>query len=114
MRKRNLSYYLEAVFWIVVASLPVLMYGIGYMCKIPSGSNISVFFTSTGLGSSTSLVYSTLADIFGVGGIFPLFDNPFVIQIFSWFVSVMLIRLAVEVLLFIPRLCLKWAQNFTD
>lgn len=114
MRNRNCTHFFNTLFWFLLYSLPVLLFlGFVVFSRQPLLS-LTSFFEVTQLASSSSLVYTTLVDLFGSAGVLPLFDNPVVFQLFSWFASVTIIRLAVTFILFIPRLASKWLDKFTQ
>ena len=75
--------------------------------------SFSSAFSSLGLtGLDTSLVYTSLANIFGSSGVMPIFTNPDILLFFSYFIYVNIIHLFVDFLLFIPRLASKWLDSF--
>lgn len=118
MRKRTISNLADTIFWYLVYLLPVIGYLLYLIAEPASGTSLVTFdsfFSNIGLGLvSDNVVVSTLKDIFGTGGILPLFttDTPFII--FGWFVCTFITHLAVDFLLFIPRLAHKWLNNFTQ
>lgn len=118
MRKRTISSLADTIFWYLVYLLPVIGYLLYLIAEPASGTSLvsfDIFFTNIGLGLvSDNVVVSTLKDIFGTGGILPLFttDTPFII--FGWFVCTFITHLAVDFLLFIPRLAHKWMNKFTQ
>lgn len=112
MRKRNIDVLFDNIFWYLIYSMPILMYVIGYFCGL--STSIFSFFDSTLLGSSNSIVFQTISSIFGSDGILPLFENNSIFNIFSFYINVMIVHLAVDFLLFIPRLCHHWMSKFTS
>jgi len=69
------------------------------------------FFVSNGFNILTNgIIYNSLNDLFGVGGILPLFsaDNSLALLYSTWFVSVFIVHLCVDFILFIPRLAHKY------
>lgn len=119
MRKKTVNHLADTIFWYILYFLPVICYLI-YMLNEPGQGNISVvnmetFFTSIGLGFvADNVIVSTLTSIFGVGGVFPIFstNTPFII--FTWFIGVYITHLAVDFILFIPRLAHKFMNKFTQ
>lgn len=116
MRKRNLIFFFDTVFWYLLYFFPVIVY---LIVVVPfSGYNIIPFatcFENIGLGFvSDNVVITSLRSIFGSGGVFPLFstDTPFII--FAWFICTYIAHLAVDFLLFIPRLAHKWLNKTTQ
>lgn len=63
--------------------------------------------------ATDNLIVNTLGDIFGTGGIMPLFDNDTPFIIFAWFIGVYLLHLLVDFILFIPRIAHKWLKDCT-
>lgn len=119
MRKRNLKCIADTVFWYLLYLLPVVCYLL-YLVAEPGSGNISIsdiseFFTKLGLGFvADNIVITSLTALFGVGGILPLFSTSAPFLIFSWFICVFIGHLAVDFILFIPRLAHKWLEHFTQ
>lgn len=57
---------------------------------------------------ANNIIFTSLSSIFGASGVVPLFAGNGVLMYFSYFVTCMIIHLAVDVLLFIVRLAMKW------
>lgn len=114
MRKRNCSFFFDTFIWWLASGLPLLMYLFGFIFGNSPIASVSDFFDTTLLASSDGIIFSTLSGVFGSNGIMPLFSSDLPLQFFSWFVSVHIIHLAVDFLLFIPRLCHEWIQSFTS
>lgn len=118
MRRKTLVNIADELFWLVVALLPVLFYiGQFLIYKFDNlASEIPSFYSylaSFGI-LTDSVVYTTLADIFGTNGVLPLFavDSP-VLLFLSYFIIVMIVHVAVDVLVWIPRLSHKWISELT-
>ena len=118
MRKRTINTFADTIFWYLIYFLPVLVYLLYLIAEPASGTSLISFstcFDTIGLGFvSDNIVVSSLKDIFGTGGLLPLFssDTPFII--FGWFICTYITHLAVDFLLFIPRLAHKWLNKFTQ
>lgn len=120
MRKRTIANLVDSAFWFLVSILPLALYLITCLSyKLQSATDSLTaflpFMKSLGLVDS-GLIYSSLADIFGSSGILPLFsaDNNAILLFLSYFVSVQIVHLAVDFLLFIPRLAHKYMNTFTQ
>lgn len=117
MRKRTINNVADTIFWYLIYMLPVVGYLLYLIAEPSSGTTLvsfSSFFNNVGIGfPSDNIVVNTLKEIFGAGGVLPLFatDTPFII--FGWFVCTYITHLAVDFLLFIPRLAHKWMNKFT-
>lgn len=112
MRKKTLSHLFDDILWYTLYLLPVL-------CFLIVSWRTGEFVTLSSAMSSCGLdifienpVFATLSSIFGDAGILKLFSSVDFIQYASYFVSVFLVHLAVDVLLFIPRFAHKCMSCF--
>lgn len=117
--KNRFAYKLDKVFWWIVALLPVFCYilyvGFGDV-KTSTGSLYTLpdFFVSyvlNGSGFADNIVWTTLNEIFGASGVFPIFTSDVPLFIFNWFIWVELIHVFFDVIVFIPRLAHKWISK---
>lgn len=114
MRKRNFSSALDSLFWWFFALFPVILYAFSFLSHTYTPVTFSEFLSFIGVKVDTTLVFGTLLDLFSSSGVFPLFDSPEIISCLAWFINVEIIHLAVDFILFIPRLCHVWLHNFTS
>lgn len=119
MRKRTMSNLADHVFWLLVALLPLVLYVVQFfaydLTTVISFAPFDSFMTTFGV-STDSVVYTSLVGLFGAEGTLPLFSGTTSAPILflSYFVAVEIIHLAVDFLLFIPRLCHKYMEKFTQ
>ena len=112
MRKKTINHLFDSFMWYVVYLTPLLIW-LGISIRIGKFSTLSSAFDLIGMNIFTdNVILSSLSNIFGIGGVFPLFASNDVLIYFTYFVSVYLIHLVVDFLLFIPRLCHKWLNSF--
>ena len=105
MRKRTINCLFDRGFWFLISILPLIAFVIMLWFNGQNGITLSTVFTSCGFGIvADNAIVTTLMSIFGVGGVFPLFSTPDIIVFLIYFISINLIHLAVDVLLWIPRL----------
>lgn len=118
MRKRNVKFLADIIFWYLLYFLPVICYLLYLFAEPACGTQIvdlGTFFDNIGIVLVQDNVVSvSLRSIFGVDGILPFFATDFAIDIFSWFICVYITHLAVDFLLFIPRLAHKYMDKFTQ
>lgn len=118
MRKKTVNHLADTIFWYALYFLPVLSYLLFCLAEPATSSTVVSFneyITTAGFSSTGSnVIYRTIYDIFGGNGIFPLFSTIAPIHVLCWFANMMLIHLAVDFILFIPRLCHKWLKTFTQ
>lgn len=113
------AFKLDKLFWFFIAFLPVLswliyLYGYVHLNTDPSTGLIrftnwlQTNFLLSNFNSNPFLV--VLSRIFGSGGAFPLFDTNG-LSIFVWFLTVEVIHVCFDVIVFIPRLAHKWISK---
>lgn len=102
MRKRNIDCFFDILFWFLVYALPI----IAICLSLYNGNVISMSSVLNGLGidCTSNVVYNTLVDIFGTGGVFPMFANNSIFEFATYFILANILHLIVDVLVFIPRL----------
>lgn len=114
MRKKTIKCVADTALWYVLYFLPVIAYGL-FLFIHPSGEGsvnpISFESFLTDVGFTLVLnnpIYTVLSELFGVNGILPFFNSnaPFIIV--GWYVGMVLFHLAVDFVLFIPKLAQKW------
>lgn len=115
MRKRNVAYLLDKIFWYVVYMLPLLIW---LIILIRNGFDttytLSMVFETLGLGIVTdNVILTSLMSIVGVGGVFPIFASNEILIFFTWFIGTLITHLFVDFILFIPRLAHKWLGALT-
>lgn len=128
MRKRNILKTADTIFWYTLYLLPV----VGYLIYVSAfGQNPGFNSSETGVNAIVisfqsfmsysgllphqgGIVYTTLSNIFGntSGAIMPLFLNS-VILIVTYYVNLFIMHLVVDFLLFIPKLAMKYMDEFT-
>lgn len=116
MRKRTLSNFFDNTLWYLIYLFPLIAY-LFLMLSMPSQGtsviDLSTFFNNLGLGFITNnIILDGLRGLFGVNGILPLFSTDSALYFMVWFICAFLVHLAVDFLLFIPRLAHKWLSVF--
>lgn len=127
--KSRLQDKLDKWFWWIIALLPLIFWlfvNIGCAYSATSRSYVYLntvlqnhFALDFTLESNGNLIYRVLFDIFGKnGGIFPLFEyGSSYLQYFVYFVTVQILHVLIDVLVFIPRFAhkiLSKAINFGE
>lgn len=114
MRKKTIKCVADTALWYVLYFLPVIAYGL-FLFIHPSGEGsvtpISFEQFLSDIGFTIVLnnpIYTVLSDIFGVNGILPFFNSNAPFIIIGWYVGMVLFHLAVDFVLFIPKLAQKW------
>lgn len=114
MRKRNFSFCLDNFFWYVIYFMPIIFYCFAFLSHVYTPPAFDVFFEFIGVDVATTQTYGVLLDIFGTSGVMPLFDSPEIFTVLAWFINCVIVHLAVDFLLFIPRLAHKWLGALTQ
>lgn len=118
MRKRTITFVADKAFWLIVALLPLIIYALQFLIyELPSVTTEMPSFVSFmqdfGI-SQNSICYEVMYDLFGQDGILKLFDGSSnaVLLFLAYFCSVEIIHLAVDFIVFIPRLSHKFMNKF--
>lgn len=117
MRKRNCDKWFDNLFWYTLYALPFLSY-LFYI--ISGGGALEEDFYATlhfaeFLDNASFFVnnpvFDALSNALGYGeGVVSLIPQS-VVAVCSWFVSVFMVHLCVDFILFIPRLAHKWLKK---
>ena len=111
MRKKTIKELFDNVFWYLVYLMPLFLMLL-YWVKTGSISLVNCM-SDAGLGILTNNpIYTSLNDIFGASGVLPLFASADLIAFGTYFCSCFILHLLVDFVLFIPRLCHKWLNEF--
>ena len=111
MRKRNVSYLIDKLFWTLICLLPLLAWLIVIARTGQLTSLVDVMTDVHLLPLMNNSIFTTLSDIFGAHGVVPLIQNPDILLYMSYFIGVALIHLLVDFVLFIPRIAMNWLDN---
>lgn len=113
MRKRTVSNFFDNLMWYMIYLLPFIITIITTISatNVHFGTgNFNFTFTThlqdslLNLVSTDNIVFTTLMDIFGQGGIFELFHGNILILYFTYFINCTIIHVLVDTLVFLPRL----------
>ncbi len=114
MRKRTIAHIADTLFWYLLYALPLLMYLIN---AVRHDTVPFVTFMTDNLGfmfSATNPFLTALNEIFGSAGILPLFTSDAALYLACWFISMLIVHLLVDFVVFIPRLAHKWLNKATQ
>lgn len=113
MRKRTIKYFCDSIMWYIIYLLPIFAYML--ICFNDHNASLSGVMSSLGVDIlSDNVIYTSLSSLFGVSGVLPLFGSPDLLMYMSYFVSVWLVHVAVDVLLFIVRWFHELMDNFVS
>ena len=111
MRKRTIKCLCDSVFWHLLYLLPLLLV-VGVSFETGVFTSVSTAMSTLGLDVfTTNPIYITLTNLFGSAGVVPLFQGTAILEFLSYFVSVFILHLCIDFLLFIPRLAMEWLDN---
>lgn len=106
MRKDTIKYISNSLIWVLLALMPLLLMLIYNIHN--TNLDLSTFITI--FGNNNNVVYSTLNDIFGLDGTFPIASDNLIIYC-SYLCCLTFLQIVVNVLLFIPKIALKWIEK---
>lgn len=116
--KNRFGYKLDKLFWWIVTLFPIFAYLFflitASLNQVTSEITFAIFLNER-LGifqSMNSTISIPFYRIFGPNGIIPMFsNNSGLIQLFSYFVSVEVLHVLFDIIVFIPRLAHKWISK---
>ena len=121
MRKRNIVKVADTIFWYALYFLPVL-FGLitllngsdSFWASMQERSLFDImdrFFVEFGMGFT--VIYESLSSLSNVISV-DWAGNECILYFFSWFVSMYILHLFVDFILFIPRIAHKWMKDCTE
>lgn len=115
MRKKTIKFVADTMFWYLLYFLPVLAFLLYIWNDSSTVLSFDSFLTTIGLDVFVdNVIIDTLVSLFGSQGVLPLFNGSTVFIIFGWYISVYLVHLAVDFLLFIPRYAHKLMNSYNS
>lgn len=115
MRKKSIDHVADSVMWYLIYLFPLIL--LLFMVVFASDPNavLTNFVSWFEVNFSNNVIYDALNGLFGSGGTLPLFVGnwSFILYYFVYFVACLLGHLAIDVLVFIPRLAHKYMDIFT-
>lgn len=104
---KKFLHVLDNLMWYIIYTLPLLLWLIQSRVSV----DVDISSIMSAFSIADNFIMSSFKDIFGTSGVFPLFDNSsFIFAYMTYFISTMIIHLAVDVLLFIVR----WSHDMID
>lgn len=112
MRKKTFNHSVDTIFWYLLYLMPLIFMAINFIHN--QVVSFDTFFNVLGITIDTNnIVYTSLINLFGIGGILPLFTDNGIFIYLTYFIFVFIMHLAVDFILFVPRLAHKFLNIFT-
>lgn len=115
--RTRFSYKIDKLFWFFVQIFPLMCFTV-YCIAGTRGNEVVVptfnsFLIKLGLNyQQGNVFYNVLAQLFGSNGVFPLFvDSGGVILYLTYVLTMEVLHVCFDVLVFIPRLAHKWISK---
>lgn len=115
--KNRFSYKLDKLFWFFIQIFPLVCFAV-YCIAGTRGSEVILptfnsFLVKMGFNyQQGNIFYSVLAQLFGANGTFPLFvDSGGMILYLTYVLTMEVLHICFDVLVFIPRLAHKWISK---
>ena len=111
MREKTQKNLFDNIMWYLIYLLPIVIW---LAVSFRTGNLVSLSSAMSTMGFEvlqTNQILTSLVDLFSIGGILPLFVSSDIILYMTYFISVFLIHLCVDFILFIPRLAHKWLNK---
>lgn len=102
MRKKTIKCLCNEIIWGIMWLLPLILLALvtfqtGQFVSISTAMEVSGFGVL-----SNNFLFNSLNSVFGVNGVVPMFSAD-ILSYFTYFVSISLLHLFVDILLWIPR-----------
>ena len=115
--RTRFSYKIDKLFWFFIQIFPLVCFTV-YCIAGTRGSEVVVptfnsFLVKLGLNyQQGNVFYDVLAQLFGSNGAFPLFvDSGGVVLYLTYVLTMEVLHVCFDVLVFIPRLAHKWISK---
>lgn len=115
MRKRCVNHIADTLMWYLIYLFPLVFVLCGSVLNTDAMTFFNSFLTWFEIAMTNNPIYTPLSEIFGATGLMPLFVGnwSFMLYYGTYFVSCMILHLAVDVIVFIPRLAHKYMSVLT-
>lgn len=113
MRKKTINCLIDGIFWGIIWLMPLICIA---LVAHQSGSivNVSQAMSECGFSVLTNnFIFEALNSVFGSGGVVELFSSD-ILSYFTYFISISMLHIMVDVLLWLPRLMHKWMKEAQD
>lgn len=113
MRKKTVNHIAKSIVWHCLFIMPLLLVLISLIHF--DLATVFAWVDSNLPQLSSNIIFSSLEALFGSEGILPFAVGSFryVLYFATYYIFIVLMRLAVEFLTFIPKLACKWLGSFT-
>lgn len=112
MRTKTLENIIDRGFWALVLLMPIL----AYLIINHHGSTDFITVLSQFNVNDTNIIYTGLNTIFGSNGYIPFLDTTstnVVLLYMSYFVMLELVHIFVDVILFVPKICVNILDKYS-
>lgn len=110
MTKKHVVNCLDSIFWFLVYIMPLFLW-CAICIKAGAITSFESVFTTIGIDITTdNIIYTALTSIFGVDGVFPIFNGTAIFTFITYFASVYFVHFIVDVLMWVVR----WAHDFMN
>lgn len=112
MRTKTIEVLIDRIFWALVLLMPIF----AYVIINHHGSTDFLTVLNQFNILETNIIYEGIVMIFGSNGYIPFFDETQVNSILlymSYFVFIEFIHIVVDVILFIPKICVEILDRYS-
>ena len=112
MTKRTYHYIVE-MGWLLLALMPVILYLVA--ARNTGGAEMMTFADmmeqKLGFFNTGNVIYTTIDGVFGAEGVLPILTDGLTAYL-TYYITVEIVHLIVDVLIFIPRMAQSWITAF--
>ena len=120
MRKRTIKFISDKLLWLTAMLIPLIYCLVVNLHYTETHTPISLLqiFTNAEYGfaiANDNLILTTLNGLFGASGTLPLWTvDSYVPYFVTYLAIVVIVQLAYDVLIFVPKLAHKWIHTLTQ
>lgn len=120
MRKRTIKFISDKLLWLTAMLIPLIYCLVVNLHYTETHTPISLLeiFTNADYGfaiANDNLILTTINGLFGATGTLPLWGvNSYVPYFITYLAVVVIVQLAYDVLIFVPKLAHKWIHTLTQ
>lgn len=120
MRKKTIKFISDKLLWLLAMLIPLIYCLVVNIHYTETHTPISILeiFTNAEYGfaiANNNLILTTINDLFGSAGVLPLWTADSFVPYFITYLSIIvLVQLAYDVLMFVPKIAHKWLHTWTQ
>ena len=103
---------LKKLMWYTIYTLPLIIY---IIASINNANNIQLINILNSMGiSNNNIIYNTIYNIFGNGGILELFSNSTIFAYLTYYIGMKILHITTDSILLLPEIVHNWLDKINS